>query len=167
MLNAKLEHKHSNLPVVEAYCGCSAGQAFYNEKGAVVRSFTQAVGHPATRLRIFRDEIARQLIDEAQRLHPDKISFHFGVAIANVDLDNQIVTTSENTDNLVSCACFCMPFYCSITAAFCNLAAPVMPTILMLTRFAVAIILLCILVFLYVLQMVLVSSVHRHRMQLC
>lgn len=81
--------------------GGSIRQAFYNEKGAVVRSFTEAVGYPATRLRIFRDEIARQLIDEAQRLHPDRITFNFGVPIANVDLDKQTVTTSKNTDNLV------------------------------------------------------------------
>ena len=157
----KPEHKHS-LPGFKIYCPFSAGQAFYNEKEAVVRSFTEAVGHPATRLRIFRDEIARQLIDEAQRLHPDRITFNFGVPIANVDLDKQTVTTSKNTDNLVSYACSCMPCYCK---KYSSNVAPVMPTLHMPTSFAVAIKLQCIQVFAPMLEVEFGSSMHRHRVQ--
>lgn len=45
-------------------------------------------------MRVFRDEIARHLIDEAERLHPDKIKFHFEKGIKHVDLDKGSVIVS-------------------------------------------------------------------------
>ena len=46
-------------------------------------------------LRVFRDEIGRQLIDEAQRLYPNAIKFHFNCPVDAVDLDQQKVRLAE------------------------------------------------------------------------
>ena len=57
------------------------------------------VTDPPTNLRVFRDEIGRQLIDEAKRLYPDAIKFHFSCSIKSIDLDNQAVTTSQSNSH--------------------------------------------------------------------
>ncbi|DBB18334.1 TPA: hypothetical protein ACH3X3_003283 [Trebouxia sp. C0006] len=41
-----------------------------------------------------RDEITRHTIEEAQRMFPNAISFHFNTSIQQVDLDRQCVITS-------------------------------------------------------------------------
>lgn len=50
-----------------------------------------------TMMRVFRDEIARHIIDEAEAKFPDKIKFHFGEGVSNVDLETQQVTVSSQT----------------------------------------------------------------------
>jgi len=57
-----------------------------------------------TMLRVFRDEIGRLLIDEAHRLHPDKIKFHFGAPIDSVNLEKQTVSVSQSSVKEVSAA---------------------------------------------------------------
>ena len=45
-------------------------------------------------MRVFRDEIARHVIEEAQRLHGDAISFHFDSTIQRIDLEKQTVSVA-------------------------------------------------------------------------
>jgi len=69
-----------------------AATIFYDKNGAVLRKFELPVKDPPTSLRIFRDEIGRLLIDEAQRLHPGKTSFRFSTPVVAVNLDLHTVT---------------------------------------------------------------------------
>lgn len=48
-------------------------------------------------IRVYRDEISRHLIDEARRLHPDAITFHFEAGVAGVDLDKRVAHISGQT----------------------------------------------------------------------
>ena len=57
---------------------------------------------PPIVLRVFRDEIGRQLIDEAQRLYPDAIKFHFNCPVEAVDLDQQTVSVLKGNTPQVS-----------------------------------------------------------------
>ena len=45
-------------------------------------------------MRVFRDEIARHLIDAAVELYPQAIKFHFGMGLHTVDLDAKTVVLS-------------------------------------------------------------------------
>lgn len=82
---------------------CAAAETtFYGAKGQVLRTFTTSVEDPPTVLRVFRDEIGRQLIDEAQRLYPDAIKFHFNCPIEAVDLDQQTVSVLKGKTSQVS-----------------------------------------------------------------
>ena len=47
-----------------------------------------------TMIRVYRDEISRHLIDEAKRLHPEAITFHFEAGIIGADLDKRVVSIS-------------------------------------------------------------------------
>lgn len=67
----------------------------------MLRSFTIPVTEPPTNLRVFRDEIARQLINEANRLFPDTIEFHFNSPVQAVDIDKQTVTVSGDSSQQV------------------------------------------------------------------
>lgn len=67
----------------------------------MLRSFLIPVTDPPTNLRVFRDEIARQLIDEAQRLFPDTIEFHFNSPVQAVDIDKQTVAVSGDSPQQV------------------------------------------------------------------
>ena len=51
----------------------------YTHSGRVVQETVAPVRDQAsvTMFRVFRDELDRYLIDEAQRLHPQSIFFHF------------------------------------------------------------------------------------------
>ena len=42
-------------------------------------------------LRVFRDEVSRHVIDEAQRLHRDAVTFHFNAHIQHVNLQQHSV----------------------------------------------------------------------------
>lgn len=46
-------------------------------------------------LRVFRDEIAALLVSEAKHLHPERITFTFGIAATDIDLDQQLVDLSS------------------------------------------------------------------------
>ena len=48
-------------------------------------------------VRAFRDEIALCVINEAKRLHPNAIEFHFNSLIQNVDLDRQTAHVSTGS----------------------------------------------------------------------
>lgn len=76
-----------------------AATTFYDKNGTVLRKFEVPVKHPPTSLRIFRDEIGRLLIDEAQRLHPGKISFRFSTPVVAVNLDLQTVRVANDSDH--------------------------------------------------------------------
>ena len=78
----------------------AADITFYGFKGQVLHSLTRPVVDPPEVLRVFRDEIGRQLIDEAQRLYPDAIQFHFNCPIEVVDLAKQTVSTKSNTSQV-------------------------------------------------------------------
>ena len=84
-------------------------------QGQVLRSFSIPVTDPPTNLRVFRDEIARQLIDEAQRLFPDTIHFHFSCPVQAVDTDKQTVTISNDSSQQVN---FCTEPVLSMPSAF-------------------------------------------------
>ena len=45
-------------------------------------------------IRVFRDEIARHLIDAAADLYPQEIKFHFGMGVSGVNLDAKTVAFS-------------------------------------------------------------------------
>lgn len=68
----------------------------------MLRSFSVPVTDPPTILKVFRDEIARQLISEAQRLFPNTIKFHFRSPVQAVDIDKQTVTVSGDSSQQVS-----------------------------------------------------------------
>ncbi len=76
-----------------------AATIFYDENGAVLRKFEVPVKDPPTSLRIFRDEIGRLLVDEAQRLHPGKISFRVSSPVVAVNLDDQTVRVANASDH--------------------------------------------------------------------
>ena len=54
---------------------------------------------PPTSLRIFRDEIGWLLVDEAQRLHPRKISFRFSTPVVAVNLETHTVRLASDSDH--------------------------------------------------------------------
>ena len=68
----------------------------------MLRSFSIPVTDSPTGLKVFRDEIARQLISEAQRLFPGTIEFHFNSPVQAVDTDKQTVTISGDGSQQVS-----------------------------------------------------------------
>ena len=76
-----------------------AATTFYDKTGAALRKFEVPVKDPPTSLRIFRDEIGRLLINEAQRLHPGKISFRFSNPVVAVNLDDQTVRVANGSDH--------------------------------------------------------------------
>ena len=46
-------------------------------------------------LRVFRDEIARHLIEEAKRLHPAAITFHFSTPVIGLDFEQQSISLAD------------------------------------------------------------------------
>lgn len=76
-------------------------QTFFGIKGQVLRTMTIPVENPPQVLRVFRDEIGRQLIDEAKRLYPDTIHFHFNCPVESVDMAAQIVSVPQGSPKQV------------------------------------------------------------------
>ena len=75
-----------------------AGQQFLRQDGSVYHT----VEAPVTKekpmmMRVFRDEIARHLIDEAERLYPSKVKFHFNQGVSEVDLAAKSVTITGDS----------------------------------------------------------------------
>ncbi|DBA80226.1 hypothetical protein WJX79_006530 [Trebouxia sp. C0005] len=83
-------------PLIAPHGGLLA-TIFYDKNGAVLRKFEVPVKDPPTSLRIFRDEISRLLIDEAQRLHPGKISFRFSTPVVAVNLEAHTVRVASDS----------------------------------------------------------------------
>lgn len=79
---------------------------FHDKKGKVQRTFKTPVKDSPTILRVFRDEICRLLIDEAYRLHPDKVKFHFGAPNGSVNLEQQTVVVSQSSAREVRATAF-------------------------------------------------------------
>ena len=50
-------------------------------------------------VRAFRDELAQRIIQEAQRLFPEAISFHHKTAVTKVDFKRQLVHLSRDGSN--------------------------------------------------------------------
>ena len=48
----------------------------------------------------YREEVARHLVQEAQRLHPEAISFTFDCGISSIELDQQTVTVQRDGANV-------------------------------------------------------------------
>ena len=71
-----------------------ADMDIYSPKGQLLRTATFLIDHDPKCLRVFRDETSRHIIDEAQWLHPDAITFHFDTCVEHVDLDQQTVLAS-------------------------------------------------------------------------
>ena len=46
-------------------------------------------------LRVFRDEIACHLIEEAKRLHPAAITFHFITPVVGLDFEQQSISLTD------------------------------------------------------------------------
>ena len=46
-------------------------------------------------LRVFRDEIARHLIEEAKRLHPAAVTFHFSTPVTGLDFEQQFIFLTD------------------------------------------------------------------------
>ena len=99
----------------------AADITFYGIKGQVLQTFTRPVVDPPEVLRVFRDEIGRQLIDEAQRLYPDAIQFHFKCPIAAVDLDMQTVTINSNAEQVSNNLKMKLLVSCTTDQPFCLL----------------------------------------------
>ncbi len=66
----------------------------FRADGAMQRSVSLPVTDNPGLLMSSRDEITRHTIEEAQRMCPNAISFHFNTSIQQVDLDRQCVITS-------------------------------------------------------------------------
>jgi len=66
----------------------------FKPNGAIQRSVSLPVTDNPRLLRSPRDEITRHIIEEAQRMYPDAISFHFSTTIQQVDLNRQRVIVS-------------------------------------------------------------------------
>lgn len=82
----------------------AADTTFYGSQGQALRSSSNPVTDPPTNLKVFRDEITRQLICEAQRLFPNTIQFHFNSSVQAVDTEKQTVNISGNSSQQV-CTC--------------------------------------------------------------
>ena len=65
-------------------------QAF-DTNGKSVRNTSIPVTDEPVILRAFRDEVTRCVVEEAKRLHPAAITFHFNSRIRGVDLHRQVV----------------------------------------------------------------------------
>ncbi len=72
----------------------------YKADGTTMRSARIPITQDPQCVRAFRDEIALCIINEAKRLHPNAIEFHFNTLIQKVDLDRQ--TAHVFTDSHVT-----------------------------------------------------------------
>lgn len=68
---------------------------------------TLPVDNPPKVLRVFQDEIGRQLIDEAKRLYPDAIQFHFNCPVESVDTAKQTVSVPKGSPTQVPARLTC------------------------------------------------------------
>lgn len=89
--------------LVACKLGCStyahAAEAnMYKADGTTMRSASIPITQDPQCVRAFRDEIALCVINEAKRLHPNAIEFHFNTLIQNVDLDRQTVHVSTGSN---------------------------------------------------------------------
>lgn len=91
-------------PLIAPHGGLLA-TTFYDRNGLILRKFEVPVKNPPTSLRIFRDENGRLLIDDAQRLHPGKISFRFSNPVVAVNLDNQLSEWPMTVITMMSSRC--------------------------------------------------------------
>lgn len=66
----------------------------FKADGAIQRSVSLPVTDNPGLLMSSRDEITRHTIEEARRMYPDAISFHFNTTIQQVDLNRQCVITA-------------------------------------------------------------------------
>lgn len=69
----------------------------YKADGTTKRSARIPITQDPQCVRAFRDEIALCVINEAKRLHPNAIEFHFNSLIQNVDLDRQTAHVSTGS----------------------------------------------------------------------
>lgn len=69
----------------------------YKEDGTTMRSARIPITQDPQYIRAFRDEIALCVINEAKRLHPNAIEFHFNTLIQKVNLDRQTVHVSTGS----------------------------------------------------------------------
>ena len=68
---------------------------FRDKKGRAVGGANMPVTtKDPTMIRVYRDEISRHLIDEARRLYPEAITFHFDAPISGVDFEKRVVSIS-------------------------------------------------------------------------
>ncbi len=69
----------------------------YKADGTTMRSARIPITQDPQCVRAFRDEIALCIIDEAKRLLPNAIEFHFNTPIQKVDLDRQTAHVSTGS----------------------------------------------------------------------
>lgn len=69
----------------------------YKADGTTMRSVRTPITQDPVCVRAFRDEVALCVINEAKRLHPDAIEFHFNTHIQRVDLDRQTAHVSTGS----------------------------------------------------------------------
>ena len=68
-------------------------------------------------MRVFRDEIARHLIDEAERKFPDQVKFHFEEGVSSVNLAQQtVVVSGRSGDHEASTEYKLSPFPTTMTS---------------------------------------------------
>ncbi len=68
---------------------------FFKPDGTLSRSASlQGQGDPV-HLRVIRSELTRQVIKEAQRMHPEAIKIHFDTLVEHVDLKGQMLHASS------------------------------------------------------------------------
>ena len=81
--------------------GPAAEFCFRNLKGRNITNVSARVtNEEPSMMRVYRDEISRHLIDEARRLYPDAITFHFASLITSINIEKQIATTGSPSEEV-------------------------------------------------------------------
>ena len=83
--------------IVQSFPAHAAEANMYKEDGTTMRSARIPITQDPQHVRAFRDEIALCVINEAKRLHPNAIKFHFNTLIQKVNLDRQTAHVSTGS----------------------------------------------------------------------
>lgn len=78
---------------------CTAEFQFRDGKGRAIGGLSEPVSlENPMRIRVYRDEISRHLIEEAQRLHREAITFHFQASVTAVNFHKQVATVADSRE---------------------------------------------------------------------
>ncbi len=96
----KVTSSNRGLECLPLFVAHDAEAALFKADGskALSASVPMTKGDPPC-LRAFRDEIALRTVQEAQRLFPQAIKFHYSTAVTSVDFKRQLVHISVDGSN--------------------------------------------------------------------
>ena len=95
-----MDKNHNHDAVNDNHACCTAEAAIYKANGHISVAQRIPVTEDAQSVRAFRDEVALHVIQEAERMFPETIQFHFNAPIQHIDLNRQLVTHASPADQI-------------------------------------------------------------------